>query len=96
MAKWARIENGVVRETLGFDPAGRFPADWVWVPCSDQVTCNWTYDAKTENFEAPVHVEPTPKPEIPADQIGSGLPKGATAFPPGPVLRQIEESKNVT
>ena len=37
MAKWARIEDGVVREIIAFDPTGRFGPPLVFVAAPDDV-----------------------------------------------------------
>ena len=83
MAKWARIVDGVVHETLGFDPTGRFPEDFVWVTCGDDVNCHWVYNAKKKTFSEPaLPVASELQPELPADRIGEDLPEGATIAPP--------------
>lgn len=69
MSKWARVENNEVKEIITFDPNGRFPEDWVWIPCSDEVTDHWTYDGSTFHpYPTPIDV---PTPELPEELIGS-------------------------
>ncbi len=45
--KYARIETGTVRETIDFDPTGRFHPSLVFVPCPDNCERGWTYDGST-------------------------------------------------
>lgn len=56
MAKWARIEGGVVREVIDFDPAGRFGPPLVFVPAPDDVVEGKLYDGQA--FSNP------PAPEV--------------------------------
>ena len=71
MSKWARIENGVVAEVIEINPAGRFPEDWVWVSCPDDVKSRWTYDEKGfRPEETPTFI---PEPKVPPELIGSEL-----------------------
>lgn len=51
MARWARIENGVVAETIALNPAFRFHPSLVWVACADNVGVGFTYTNGT--FSAP-------------------------------------------
>ncbi|MDJ0305399.1 hypothetical protein [Dehalobacter sp.] len=59
--KWARIENGIVVETTGVDPAGRFvlEIEQQFISCPDNIEQNWTYAGGT--FSQPQ--EPTPTKE---------------------------------
>lgn len=43
MARWARIENGVVAETIAINPAFRFHPSLVWEACADNVGVGWLY-----------------------------------------------------
>jgi|GEM_PF-6808547 len=52
--KWARIENNIVKEIVDIDPIGRFHPDLVWVACGEEVIENYTYDAVSQTFSAPV------------------------------------------
>lgn len=81
MSKWARIENNEVRETVDFDPAGRYTSDLVWVECDQNVACYWTYNAKTKKFSPPVETETIPSPELPPERIGEALETDEEATP---------------
>lgn len=82
MAKWARIVDGVVQETLSLNPMGRFPEEFIWVECPEDTTCHATYDPKTKTFTPFAAVAVEPQPELPEHRIGEGLPEGATIAPP--------------
>lgn len=51
--KWARVENGVVREITDIDPSGRFTPEIEaqFISCGDGVQPNWLHDGAT--FKAP-------------------------------------------
>lgn len=57
MAKWAHILNNKVQEITHTDPEGRYHESFVWVPCSDDVQDNWTYENGT--FSAPIAAIPS-------------------------------------
>lgn len=57
MAKWARIENGVVAETIGFNPSGKFHPSLVWVSCADSVVAGMLYDGTFSEQETTVDIE---------------------------------------
>lgn len=59
--KYARIVDNTVVETIEWNPEGRYPEDWVWVECPDNVAQHWIYDG--ENFAPPEGVTPNPDPE---------------------------------
>ena len=40
---WARLEDGVVVETTGIDPEGRYHPDLKWRACAAQVQPGWLY-----------------------------------------------------
>lgn len=42
--KKARVENGIVVETLAADPFPDFHPSLVWVECSNEVTAGWLFD----------------------------------------------------
>lgn len=63
MAKWARIEAGVVREVIDFDPAGRFGPPLVFVRAPNGVREGQLYDAATRTFTDP------PPPPAPAPHV---------------------------
>lgn len=44
MAKWARVENGTVREVITSNPSGRYHSSITWVSCSDTVTEGMSYN----------------------------------------------------
>jgi hypothetical protein len=73
MAKWARIVDNQVQETLSFDPEGRFPADFVWVPCAEEVQERWTYNAATKKFTPFVLETVEPTPELPPERLEEGF-----------------------
>lgn len=50
--KHARIVDGKVKEVISFDPAGRFPDEWEWVACNDDIVQGASYDGS--NFTNPV------------------------------------------
>ena len=78
MAKWARLVENTVQETISLDPTGRFPEDFEWVPCSDEVSDRWVYNRKTKKFSAPVLPTPNAVPELPPERIEEGYKD----FPP--------------
>lgn len=79
MSKYARIENGEVKEVISFNPAGKFAPDFVFVPCDDTVAERDTYNATTGEFTK--FVMPTPEaPTIEAATEGEDL-----ADPIGPI-----------
>jgi len=43
MAKWARIENGIVVETIVSNPSGKYHPLIVWVSCPDSTSEGFTY-----------------------------------------------------
>ena len=51
MAKWARVENNTVVETIPIDPSGRYHPSLVWVQCNDVVSVGDLYDGT--KFETP-------------------------------------------
>ena len=44
MMKWARLESGFVRETIDFDPIGKFHPDLIWALCPDNVKEGYSYN----------------------------------------------------
>ena len=50
--KYARIKNGVVIETIDFDPTGKFHPSIIFTPVPDNVEQHWTTDGET--FSAPI------------------------------------------
>lgn len=44
---WARIDNGMVVETIATHPSGRFHPSLVWIECSEEVMPGWQYDGKS-------------------------------------------------
>jgi hypothetical protein len=40
---WARIDTGIAREIIDFDPAGKFHTSIVWVICDDSVESGYLY-----------------------------------------------------
>jgi hypothetical protein len=44
MMKWARLENGFVRETIDFDPVDKFHSDLIWALCPDNVKEGYVYN----------------------------------------------------
>ena len=56
--KKARIENGVVRETLDRDPFPPFTPELQWVECGQEVTEGYKFDGSI--FIAPVQIAPEP------------------------------------
>ena len=57
MAKWARIENGVVAETIVFNPSGKFHPSLAWVSCADSVVSGMIYDGTFSEQETTVDIE---------------------------------------
>lgn len=53
---WARVESGAAAEITETDPAGRFVAGIVWVPCAADVRVGWP-------LQSAVFVPPPPPPE---------------------------------
>lgn len=43
MKKWARIEEGVVREITDIDPEGRFHPSLIWAECEPETVVGYTY-----------------------------------------------------
>lgn len=71
MAKWARIENGVVMETTDLDPAGRFHPSLVWVACADDVSNGFGY--ADGSFTAPPPPAPTTAQDLAPGRSLEGL-----------------------
>lgn len=63
MPRFARIENGEVRELVDFDPAGRFHPSLVWVEAPDGVEERYTFDG--DDFSPPA---PRSEPESDPDE----------------------------
>lgn len=59
--KYARIENGEVREVIAFAPAGRFHPSIVFVECHDDTDERDLYDGAT--FSKPP-IPPAPPPPV--------------------------------
>jgi hypothetical protein len=79
MSNWARIDDAnVVQEVIDFDPTGKYPSQYSFVPCTSDVTSRWVYDAKKKSFTPPVLPTATDAPELPPERIGEELDK----FPP--------------
>jgi hypothetical protein len=57
MSKYARVENGMVREIIDFNPEGRFTQEIVsqFVKCDDSVKQHFTYS--NNEFHEPVPPE---------------------------------------
>lgn len=57
MSAWALIVGGVAVEITSIDPAGRFPPDMQWEPCSSGVAEGWIYSGGV--FSSPSAAAPT-------------------------------------
>jgi len=57
---WARIQDGVAREIINFDPLGRFHPSLTWVKCDETVKERMLYDGKQFLPEPPVE-KPVPR-----------------------------------
>lgn len=58
--RYARLVDDKVVEIVRFDPESRFPADWVWVECPENIIQGADYDASKpvkDRFTNPVTVE---------------------------------------
>jgi hypothetical protein len=60
---WARIESGTVRELIDFDPAGRFHASLVFVPCPEGTEQGDLFDEQAGTFSKPP-APPAPPPPV--------------------------------
>lgn len=79
---WARIEDGVVKETTTVDPEGRYHPDLVWVPADETVKQMDSYDFETGTFSDFIPPE-EPVPVI--DENGAAVPGEFLEPPVGPV-----------
>jgi len=61
-SKWARVENGKVREIIDFNPEGRYhPSIFAqFVECDDTVEQHFEYKNNKFNKTIPIEVEPQP------------------------------------
>lgn len=57
---YARIVDGKVKEIISFDPTGRYPEEWDWVECGDDIVQGASYDGS--DFANPV------APELPDEE----------------------------
>lgn len=79
---WARIEDGVVKETTNVNPEGRYHPDLVWVPASPGVKQMDLYDSATGTFSEFV---PPDEPEPVIEENGASVPGEFLEAPIGPV-----------
>lgn len=63
---WARIEAGVVVETIDFDPKGRFSPELVWTVVKDSVETKWVVGLDGTLGPPP---PPTPPPAPSPDEV---------------------------
>lgn len=82
---WARIEDGVVREVIDFDPAGKFHPSINWVKCPATVDQHFTYDGST--FTAP-----SPPPQTTAEMLA---PHGTLNGLSADEVAALEELANI-
>ena len=75
---WALVVDGVVREIINADPAGRYHPSLDWVACETEVLPGWTYSGTT--FIAPAVVAPTLAQQA-AILLAGGLTLTSTGTP---------------
>lgn len=74
---WARVENNVVVERVGYDPTNSHPESTLWVSCDDTVQDGWTY--ANGKFSPPNIIEPPITPKLAPEFVGLGLSEEAIA-----------------
>ena len=79
---WARIEDGVVKETTTVNPEGRYHPDLVWVLADETVNQMDTYDWETGTFTGFI---PPEEPDHVIDENGAKVPGEFLEDPVGPI-----------
>lgn len=65
MATWALVVDGRVNEITDIDPTYRYPIDWKWYPCEDDVVFGWV----AEEVDGVMTFRPYVPPPLTESQI---------------------------